>query len=221
MTSIRQTFEEQLKELKEDVVRMGGFAAEAVNTSIQALAQRDLKLVEKVRDLEHKIDALNLSIEDRCMQLIAMQQPMASDLRMIASILRMITDIERIGDYSMDISSQAKILADQPLFKPLVDIPRMAETVQRMLHDSLKAFVNMDLDLAMEAVKQDDEVDHAYHALHDEIAEYIQKDPNVAFQAIRLLMIGAFLERMADHITNISERIWFIETGELKELHDG
>jgi phosphate transport system protein len=219
MTSIRPQFDEELAALQQEVVRMGGLAAEAIQTAIQALVQRDLELVAKVRELENRIDALNLDIENRGLQLLALQQPMARDLRTIAAILRIITDIERIGDYSVDISTQAKALADRPLFKPLVDIPRMGEMVQRMLHDSLKAFVSRDLELAQAAVEQDDEVDHLYRALHEELEGYIQRDPALTFQAIRLLMVSAYLERIADHITNIGERIFYMVTGELKELH--
>jgi phosphate transport system protein len=145
---------------------------------------------------------------------------MARDLRTIATVLRIITDIERIGDYSVDTTRQVRALADRPLMKPLVDIPRMAEIVQKMLHDALKAFVHRDLQLAMQAVKQDDEVDHAYHTLHDELIKYLERDPGLASQAIALLLIGAYLERMADHVTNIGERIWYMETGHLKELHE-
>lgn len=220
MSSIRQSFEEQLNELQEDVVRMGGLAAEAVNSAIRALVERDQKAIDDVLATENRIDALNMSIEKKGVQLLALQQPMARDLRTIASVLRIIADIERIGDYSVDIVNQVRALRDQPIFKPLIDIPRMAENVQEMLHDSLKAFVTRDLDLALQAVEQDDKVDHAYRSLHDELVEFVKKDPSLTFQAVRLLMIGAFLERMADHITNIGERIFYIETGELKELHE-
>jgi phosphate transport system protein len=221
MTSpIRQSFDEQLAALQEDVVRMGSLAGEAVHTAIQVLAERNLALAPKVMDLENRIDALNLDIENRAIELLALQQPMARDLRTIAAVLRIITDIERIGDYSVDTTRQARALADQPLMKPLVDIPRMAELVQKMLHDSLAAFVHRDLDLAMQAVKQDDEVDGLYRSLHEELVEYIERDPHLASQAIALLLIGTYLERMADHVTNIGERIWYMETGHLKELHE-
>jgi phosphate transport system protein len=221
MTSpIRQSFDEQLAALQQDVVRMGSLAGEAVHTAIQVLAERNLALAPKVMDLENRIDALNLDIENRAIELLALQQPMARDLRTIAAVLRIITDIERIGDYSVDTTRQARALADQPLMKPLVDIPRMAELVQKMLHDSLAAFVHRDLDLAMQAVKQDDEVDGLYRSLHEELVEYIERDPHLASQAIALLLIGTYLERMADHVTNIGERIWYMETGHLKELHE-
>ena len=219
MSSIRHTFDEQLSELQHDVVRMGGFAAEAVRLTLLCLMKRDVKFVPQVREVEDRIDELNFSIETHALQLLALQQPMAKDLRTIASVMRIIADIERIGDYAVDSTHQAELIADQPLFKPLVDIPKMAETVQRMLHDSMRAFVTRDLELAQAVVQLDDQVDHAYHALHDELLSFIQRDPAVAFQAIRLMMIGAYLERMADHITNICERIFYIETGELKELH--
>jgi phosphate transport system protein len=219
-TPIRQTFEEQLAALQQDVVRMGSLAAEAVSTAIKVLVERRPELGEQVMALENQIDALNMAIESRATELLALQQPMARDLRTIAGVLRIITDVERIGDYSVDITRQARELCEQPLMKPLVDIPRMADLVQKMLHDSLKAFVERDLDLAMQAVEQDDEVDHAYGALHDELVQYIERDPRLAAQAISLLMIGTYLERMADHVTNIGERIWYMETGELKELHE-
>jgi len=134
--------------------------------------------------------------------------------------LRMISDIERIGDYSVDICRQARALADQPLFTELVDIPRMALLVQNMLKDALRAFVDMDLDLAMSSVKQDDEVDHIYGTVHQQIIGHIERDVSLTPQAISLLLVATYLERMADHVTNIGERIWFIQTGELKELHE-
>jgi phosphate transport system protein len=199
---------------------MGSLAAEAVHTSVRALAERDLALCDRVMEVENQIDALNLEIEAQALQLLALQQPMARDLRTIAGILRMSTDIERIGDYSVDTARQARNLADRPLFKPLVDIPRMAHLVEKMLHDSLEAFVRRDLDLAMEAVLQDDEVDALYKSLHQELAEFVRKDPELVDQAMSLLLVGVYLERMADHVTNIGERIWFIETGKLKELHE-
>lgn len=199
---------------------MGGLAADAVRTSIHALIEREVSYCDRVMEIENQIDALNLEIESRALQLLALQQPMARDLRTIAAVLRMITDIERIGDYSVDVARQARQLADRPLFKPLVDIPRMAEIVQLMLHDALQAFVSRDLDLATEAVQRDDEVDRLYRSLHEELADYLRQDPSLTEQAISLLLIATYLERIADHITNIGERIWFIETGSLKELHD-
>ncbi len=219
-TPIRHSFDEQLSSLQQDVVRMGSMAVQAVDLAVRALAEHNLALCDEVMVVENQIDALNMDIEARAIQLLALQQPMARDLRTIAGVLRVIADIERIGDYAVDTSRQARELADHPLFKPLVDIPRMAHLVQRMLHDALEAFVRRDLELAMQAVRQDDEVDHAYRSLHQELLEYVQRDPRLAAQAFSLLLVGTYLERMADHVTNIGERIWYMETGQLKELHE-
>lgn len=199
---------------------MGAVAIQVLTTAIHALTNRCLESCDRVMILENEIDALNLSIEQRAMQLLALQQPMARDLRTIAGVLRIISDIERIGDYSVDVCHQARALADQPLFTPLVDIPRMAQLVQAMLSKALEAFVRRDLDLAMESVKEDDEVDRIYRHLHGQLIGHIERDPKLATQAIALLLIATYLERMADHVTNIGERIWFIEMGELKELHE-
>ena len=219
-TPIRHSFDEQLAALQQDVVRMGSMAAQATDLAVRALTERDLGLCDQVMVLENGIDDLNLSIESRAVQLLALQQPMARDLRTIAGVLRIIADVERIGDYAVDISHQARMLADEPLFKPLVDIPRMATLVQRMLHDALEAFVRRDLELAMQAVREDDAVDHAYKSLHHDVIASTQRDPGVAAQAVALLLVGTYLERMADHVTNIGERIWYMETGQLKELHE-
>ena len=219
-TPIRHSFDQQLSALQQDVVRMGSMAVQAVDTAIRALAERDLGLCDQVMALENQIDKLNIDIESRAIQLLALQQPMARDLRTIAGVLRIIADVERIGDYAVDISRQARALADEPLFKPLVDIPRMANLVEKMLHDALDALVRRDRELAMKAVRQDDEVDHTYKSLHQELLQYVQHDPRLARQAISLLLVGTYLERMADHVTNIGERIWYMETGQLKELHE-
>jgi phosphate transport system protein len=199
---------------------MGAITAEAVDTATRALVERRRDLCDRVMELENAIDALNVSIESSAIQLLALQQPMARDLRTIAGVLRIISDIERIGDYSVDICRQAQALAGQALFTPLVDIPRMALLVQAMLKAALQAFVAMDLDLAMSSVKQDDEVDHIYRTLHQQIIGHIKRDPSLAPQAIALLLVATYLERMADHVTNIGERVWFIQTGMLKELHE-
>jgi len=199
---------------------MGSVAAQAVDTATRALAERSAGLCDEVMALENEIDALNMGIESRATQLLALQQPMARDLRIIAGVLRMISDIERIGDYSVDICRQARTLADRPLFTDLVDIPRMAVLVQNMLKDALRAFVDMDFELAMSSVKQDDEVDHIYRTVHQQVIGHIERDASLTRQAISLLLVATYLERMADHVTNIGERIWFIQTGELKELHE-
>jgi len=219
MTTTRHRFDQELAALQQGVIHMGSLAAEAIELALRVLTERNAALVQQVLDVENRVDALNLEIESHAIQLLALQQPMARDLRTIAAVLRIITDIERVSDYATDTAYQAQKLVDAPLFKPLVDIPRMAAVVQKMLHESLQAFVHRDLNLAMEAVREDDQVDQAYRTLHGEILSHIQRDPSVTPVAIALLLIGVYLERVADHITNIGERVWYMETGELKELH--
>jgi phosphate transport system protein len=133
--------------------------------------------------------------------------------------MKIITDIERMGDYTVDIAKTAKILAENPPYKPLIDIPKMADIVQRMLREVLEAFVSRDLELVEKMISDDDKVDHFAHYLHEQIADAIQEKPSITRQALRLLLITRYLERIADHITNVGERVYYMETGELKELH--
>ena len=216
----RHAFDEQLASLQGDVVRMGGLAAEALGLALQQLTGQDHELAARVLDIENQIDALNLDIESRALQLLARQQPMARDLRIIAAVLRIITDVERIGDYSVDTSKQAQRLAAAPRCELPPEIPHMGAVVQQMLGESLQAFVRHDLQLARRAAARDDEVDHDYHQLYDRLVELLHGDPGQAEAVACLLLISAYLERMADHVTNIDERVWFMETGELQELHE-
>ena len=133
--------------------------------------------------------------------------------------LSIASDVERVGDYSVDICKTAKRLADKPLFKPLIDIPRMERIVVSMLRESLEGFVSRDLELIEKMIAEDDEVDHLYRLLHDELCDYMKKDPLLVDQAAQLLLIARYLERIADHITNIGERVCYVETGELREIH--
>ncbi len=220
MDHLRKSFHDRLADVKQDVVRMGALASESVQTAMKLITTGDIALARQVQAYEDQIDALNMEIEQAGLQLLATQQPMARDLRLIASALKIISDIERIGDYSVDVAKQGVLLSGKPLFKPLVDLPRMAQLVQDMLHDSLEAFAREDAGRGLAAVAMDHEVDAIYRQLHEELAGFIQSDPSLAEPAIRLLMIGTFLERMADHVTNIGERIHYMVTGELKELHD-
>ncbi len=215
----RHAFDEQLATLQGDVVRMGSLAAEALGLALQQLAGHDHTLGARVLDIENRIDALNLDIESRALQLLARQQPMARDLRIIAAVLRIITDVERIGDYSVDTSKQAERLAASPHCEVPAEIPHMGAVVQQMLGESLQAFVRHDLQLARQAIARDDDVDRDYHQLYDQLVEMLRADPGQAAAVTCLLLVGAYLERMADHVTNIDERIWFMETGELQELH--
>ena len=215
----RKAFDEELNKLQEDLRKMGLVVENMLGKAIQALMNRDVKLADEAVKMDDIVDRYNLDIESRALKLLALQQPMARDLRTIAAAMKIITDVERGGDYAVDIALVAKKLAGAPLFKPLEDIPAMAKMVQEMLRETLKAFVSRDLNLVQHMISLDDSVDHLYHSLYDELTGYIKKDPRLTDQAVPLLLIARYLERIADHITNIGERIYYMETGELKELH--
>ncbi|MDO8683082.1 MAG: phosphate signaling complex protein PhoU [Armatimonadota bacterium] len=215
----RVSFDEQLKELQQDLLRMGGAVEQMLFKCVKALVERDIPLADETIQMDDIVDGYNLDIEMKCLRLLALQQPMARDLRTIAATLKIITDVERMGDYAVDIAKTARILSEKPLFKPLVDIPKMAELVQKMLRESLEAFVKRDTAMIEKIVKEDDEVDRLNRTLHDELVVYIEKDPTLASQAVRLILIARYLERIADHITNVCERIYYMETGNIKELH--
>jgi len=216
---VRRTFEDHLSDLLDNVLRMGAAVEEMVARAVEALRHGDVTAGEKLDQFDDVVDEYNLNIENECLQLIALQQPMARDLRTIAATLKIITDIERVGDYAVDVAKTAAKLAERPLFKPLVDIPRMGQLVQEMLRDVLESFVNRDIERIRGVIQVDDAVDALNRQLHDELIGYIEKDPTIAHQAVWLILVARYLERMADHITNIGERVYYMETGELKELH--
>ena len=219
MASQRRGFEAQLEELDHSLLKMGRIAEEMLNNALLALARRDLALADLTGRMDDQVDQLNHQVEVRCMQLIATQQPAARDMRIIFSASHICGEVERVADYAVDIALTAKRLADRPLFKPLVDIPRMQELVKEMLRESLEAFVTRDLNLIQKMIAADDEVDHLYRYLHEELIDFMKKDSGLVEQAVHLLLIARYLERIADHITNIGERVFYVETGELKELH--
>jgi len=215
----RKSFDHDLVSLQEDLKDMSIVVQDMLGKCMVALATRDADLARKVENMDDIVDRFNIDIEAKALRLLALQQPMARDLRTIAAIMKIITDVERAGDYAVDISKITERLAVEPLFKPLEDIPAMAAIVQEMLRETIEAFVSRDLDLVRKMISHDDTVDGLYHKMYDEITGHIQKDPSITDQAVGLLLIARYLERMADHITNIGERIFYMETGELKELH--
>lgn len=215
----RKAFDLELAALQDDLKKMGVVVEDMLGKAIKALAERDAELAKEVEDMDDVVDRYNLDIETKSLYLLALQQPMARDLRTIAAVMKIITDVERAGDYVVDIAKVAEQLADRPLFKPLEDIPKMAQMVQEMLRETLTAFVSRDLNLVQHMISLDEDVDHLYHSLYDELIDFIRRDPNLTGQAVGLLLIARYLERIADHITNIGERIYYMETGELKELH--
>ncbi|NLB73945.1 MAG: phosphate signaling complex protein PhoU [Firmicutes bacterium] len=219
MVKPRRRFEQELAELDEMILRMGAISEDMLSRMIQALRERDLELAEHTIRMDDQVDALNFEIETICIRLIATQQPQARDLRRIIAALKIAGDVERIADYAVDICLVARELADKPLFKPLEDIPRMQEVVKRMLHETLEAFVTRDLELVYKMIADDEEVDTLYENLYVELKDFMKQDPSLVDQAVPLILITRYLERIADHVTNIGERVFYVETGELKELH--
>ena len=219
MYNPRRAFDSQLAKLDEDLLAMGREAEAMLHDALKALAERDVRLAEKTIARDDVVDRYRFDIETRAMEIIATQQPAARDLRRVFAALSIAMDVERVGDYSVDICKLAIRLAERPLCKPRVDIPRMANLVVQMLRESLEGFVSRDLALIEKMIKDDDEVDYLYQYLHDELCEFMKKDPDLVDQAVPLILIARYLERVADHITNIGERVFYVETGELKELH--
>lgn len=211
---IRQNFANALKGLQNDILRMGGLVEEAIAKAITALSQRDIELANEVIQGDELIDRLELEIESRCMMLIATQQPLASDLRRIGAGFKIITDLERMADYAEDIAEIVTRIAHQPLVKPLIDIPQMAQVTQKMVRDSLDAYVREDVDLVYEMAKQDDLVDKLHYQVFEELQDYMARDPETIYQATYLLLVSRSLERIADHATNIGERVLYLVTGE-------
>ena len=219
METIRKSFADELNEMKQDILKMGSVVEEMLVGSIQALQLRDEMLADETIAKDDLVDGYNVVIEQRCLRLLALQQPMARDLRTIAAGLYIIKDVERMGDYALDIAKAGKKLAQQDPVKELVNIPKMAEIVQRMLHDSLHAYVNQDIEVVSRVADQDFEVDALYKRVHDSLIAVVQEKPETAQAAIELILVARYLERIADHITNVGERIAYMETGEIRELH--
>jgi len=215
----RETFDRDLQQLQQDLLRMGGLVDAAIRGAIEALQARSVEQAEAVVVADNAIDALHLELEDRCLRLMATQQPMAKDLRMIAAVWTMTIDLERMGDHAEDIARITRRIAEQPLLKPLIDIPRMAELVREMLRDGLDAFLHRDVGLAERMAQKDDLVDHLYAQVFRELLTYMIEDPKNIQRATHLLMVAQALERMGDHATNIAERVIYMVTGTLRELN--
>jgi len=215
----RETFESELSLLREDLLKMGGLVREAVHRSVQALKEQDLALAQAVVEGDEALDIMEHEVEQSCLKLLALQQPMAVDLRFIGTALKTVTDLERMGDHASDIAKVALRIGTEPLIKPLVDIPRMAAIIESMLDDGLRAFIGRDTEAALAVAKRDDEVDALYGQIYRELLTYMLEDPRTIRQATHLLFVGQHLERIADHVTNLSEWVVYLVKGELLDLN--
>jgi phosphate transport system protein len=215
---MRAAFHKKLREIQDDVLAMGSMVSKATLRSIDALKNRDLELAHQIITDDQKINGKRFEIEEKCIQLIATQQPMASDLRTIIAILSITTEIERIGDYAAGIARIVILIGDEPPLKPLVDIPRMAEQTVDMLQRSLDALLNRDAEAARKIAAEDDLVDHLYDQIFRELITFMAEDSKTITRATRLIWTAHNLERAADRVTNICERVVFIITGKMEEI---
>ncbi|HEX7575195.1 MAG TPA: phosphate signaling complex protein PhoU [Candidatus Methanoperedens sp.] len=216
---VREAYHKDLHKLKEEVISMGGLVSKAIGDSVLSLKNRDIGLAQKVIKMDNEIDAMDHKIEEDCMRLLALQQPMARDLRLIISVLKMSIDLERMGDLSLEIAVITKITASVPPIKPLVDIPRMSDICQDMLKNIMIAFENKDVELAKIVAKRDDEIDMLFDQVRRELISYMIEDPKKITGAQHLNFVARYLERIGDHITNLSENVVFMVTGERVELN--
>lgn len=213
-------FDEELKELHKELLKMGVMTQEAIYKSIEALKNRDKAMANEVIASDDKIDQLELIIDERCIDSIARHQPMAGDLRFITTGMKVNAELERIADLAVDISQRVLELADKSLLKPLVDIPKLSAIAQGMVRDAIDAFVNKDAELARKVVLSDSEADKLRNLVQDElINDFMAKDCKSAPRAVPLLLITRHLERICDHATNIAEDIVYMVEGKVVKHH--
>lgn len=203
-------FQKELEQLKENLLKMAVMVEEAIRDSVRALVKRDDDLAKKVFEGEDRINKMEITIDDMCLKLLALRQPMAADLRFITSAMKIITDLERMGDQAVNIAERAISLNQEPQLKPYIDIPRMAEIAQSMVKDVLDAFVNRDSKLARSVCERDDIVDGLNDQVVRELITYMIADPKTITRAVHLMIVSRCLERIADHATNIAEDVIFM-----------
>ena len=214
---IRSAFHKKLREIQDDILIMGSMVSKATLLAIEALQKRDLELARQIIADDKKINRKRFDIEEKCIQLIATQQPMASDLRTIVAVLNIITELERIGDYAEGNAKITIMIGNEPPLKPLIDIPRMAEKTADMLNRALTAFINHDAEAAIKITAEDDFIDNLYDQVFRELLTFMAEDPKTITRATRLIWVTHNLERSADRVTNICERIVFMVTGKMEE----
>ncbi len=203
-------FQKELQGLKEDLLMMAALVEEAISTAVQSLVKRDSDLAQKTFEGEDRINAMEIAIDDSCLRLLALRQPMAADLRFITSAMKIVTDLERMGDQAVNIAERAISLNQEPQLKPYIDIPKIAEITQSMVKDVLDAFVNRDPNLARSVCERDDLVDGLNDQVFRELLTYMGEDPQTITRAVHLMIVCRCLERIADHATNLAEDVIFM-----------
>ena len=217
----RHHFESEMQALKNRLLNMGALVEERVHRAIQALMERNLESAEEIARSDQAVNELQIEIDERCLRLFALQQPMASDLRLITSAMKINADLERIGDQAVNIAEQAMVIAEHPPLKSIIDLPRMAEIAERMTRESLDAFVRKDATLARAILKRDDEVDELKDHVFRVLLTYMMADPGTIERALGLILVSRHIERIADHATNIAEDVIFVvEAKDVRHHHE-
>lgn len=214
----RESFHRHLTALQNEVLFMGSMVEKAIERSMEALKNRDLELARQVVADDAKINQKRFDIEEKCVELIVTQQPMAGDLRVIIAVLNIIIDLERIADHAEGTAKIAIMIGNEPPLKPLIDLPRMAQRTVEMLRRSLDAFVNLDAEACRKICAEDDEIDQLYDQVFRELLTFMAEDSKTITRATRLIWVGHNLERSADRVTNICERVIYVVTGKMEEI---
>lgn len=206
-------FDEELRQLHEKLLEMGGLVEKQIASATDALVQRDDALARATIERDHTVNRLDVEIDELCLRLLALHQPAARDLRLITTALKITTDMERIGDMAVNMCERALELNQEPPLKPFIDIPRMVDIALGMLRESLNAFVHEDVDLALKVCRDDDQIDALTHQVFRELLSYMMEDPHAITRGIRLMFVAKYVERIADHATNIGEMVVFMVKG--------
>jgi len=207
---MQRHFDDELAGLQQTLLAMGGLVEDQIRRAMRALTERDDPLAQDVIDRDRQVNAYDVEVDEKSVELLALHQPAAGDLRFITTIMKVVTDLERIGDQAVNIAQRALELNQEPQLKPYIDLPRMAERAQRMVKESLDAFVGRDTQLARQVCAEDAEVDSLKEQIFRELLTYMMSDPKTIPRAIRLILISRFLERVADHATNIAEMVIYM-----------
>jgi len=217
---MQRHFDDELTDLKKEVLRMGAMVEESIFKSVEALKQLDAGEARRVISADKQIDELELKIEEKGLDLLALHQPMAMDLRFITMSMKITTGLERMADLAVDIAQRVLELAGKPLLKPLIDIPRLTVIAQQMTRDAISAFINKDTDLAGTVILMDSQADNLRNDIQEElINDYMAKDPSTATRAVPLLLVARHLERICDHATNIAEEIIYMCSAKVVKHH--
>ena len=212
---MQRHFHEELEALKQTLLAMGGLVEDQIRRVMRALLERDDVIAQEVIDRDRQVNTYDIEVDEQCVNLLALHQPAAGDLRFITTAMKIVTDLERIGDQAVNIAQRALELNREPQLKPYIDLPRMADKAQRMVKESLDAFVARDTALARQVCAEDAEVDALKEQIFRELLTYMMEDPRTVSRAIRVILISRFMERVADHATNIAEMVIYLVEGKM------